>query len=129
MITTDPELARSAEVFGCGRGLDLLERLAATPDGIGTLEVSLMPGAHEQQGHRLAAPRHQDRSRVPGDPLRARSDADPETQGIGLNLAGGAENRSTPSMSSGERGSESSSPSTVRESPGPKRATGAPCSC
>ena len=40
MTTTDTELARRAEVFGCGRGLDLLERLAATPDGIGTEEVS-----------------------------------------------------------------------------------------
>ena len=50
MTTTDPELARSAEVFGCGRGLDLLERLAATPDGIGTLEVSLMLGLTSNKG-------------------------------------------------------------------------------
>ena len=50
MTTTDTELARRAEVFGCGRGLDLLERLAATPDGIGTDEVSLILGLKSSKG-------------------------------------------------------------------------------
>ena len=50
MITTDTELARRAEVFGCGRGLDLLERLAANPDGIGTDWVSLILGIRSNKG-------------------------------------------------------------------------------
>ena len=50
MTTTDTELSRRAEVFGCGRGLDLLERLAATPDGIGTDKVSLILGLKSSKG-------------------------------------------------------------------------------
>ena len=57
MTATDTEPARRAEVFGCGRGLDLLERLAATPDGIGTPEVSLILGLRSNKwiGSRLRA--------------------------------------------------------------------------
>ena len=36
MTTTDTEIVRDADVFGCGGGLDLLERLAVVPEGIGT---------------------------------------------------------------------------------------------
>ena len=50
MSTPDPELAESAEVFGCGRGLDLLEHIAATPDGIGTAEVSATLGLRSNKG-------------------------------------------------------------------------------
>ena len=50
MTATDTELARRAEVFGCGRGLDLLERLAATPGGIGTAEVSTILGLESSKG-------------------------------------------------------------------------------
>ena len=50
MTDTDTELARRAEVFGCGRGLDLLERIRATPDGIGTAEVSAILGLRSDKG-------------------------------------------------------------------------------
>ena len=40
MTTTDTELARSPEVFGCGGVQDLVERNAECEDGIGTAEVS-----------------------------------------------------------------------------------------
>lgn len=50
MTTTDTELARSAEVFGCGKGLDLFERLAEALDGIETLEVSAILGLASNKG-------------------------------------------------------------------------------
>ena len=50
MTDTDSEFARSAEVFGCGRGLDLLERLALAPEGIQTPEVSGILGLASNKG-------------------------------------------------------------------------------
>ena len=49
---TDTEFSRSAdaEVFGCGRGLDLLERIAESRDGIGTPEVSTVLGLRSAKG-------------------------------------------------------------------------------
>ena len=47
---TETEFSRSAEVFGCGRGLDLLERIAESPDGIGTAEVSTVLGVRSSKG-------------------------------------------------------------------------------
>ncbi len=49
---TDTEFSRSAdaEVFGCGRGLDLLERIAESRDGIGTAEVSTVLGLRSAKG-------------------------------------------------------------------------------
>ena len=48
----DTEFSRSvdAEVFGCGRGLDLLERIAESRDGIGTAEVSTVLGLRSAKG-------------------------------------------------------------------------------
>ena len=55
MTDTDTELGQDAEAFGCGGGLDLLERLALVPDGIGTGEVSEILGlaSHKGIGSRL----------------------------------------------------------------------------
>ena len=49
---TDTEFSRGAdaEVFGCGRGLDLLERIAESRDGIGTAEVSTVLGLRSAKG-------------------------------------------------------------------------------
>ena len=47
---TETEFSRSAEVFGCGRGLDLLERIAESRDGIGTAEVSTVLGLRSAKG-------------------------------------------------------------------------------
>ena len=55
MTETDTRLARGAEAFGCGGGLDLLERLAVVPEGMGTGEVSEILGlaSHKGIGSRL----------------------------------------------------------------------------
>ena len=55
MTETDTELAQDAEDFGCGSGLDLLKRLGAVPEGIGTGEVSAILGlaSHKGIGTRL----------------------------------------------------------------------------
>ena len=93
---TETEFSRSAEVFGCGRGLDLLERIAESPDGIGTAEVSTVLGGQEQQGHRRATSHDQVRGRVPWDPVRARGGADARRKGSGLDVVGGTEDRACP---------------------------------
>ena len=69
MTTTDTELARRAEVFGCGRGLDLLERLAATPDGIGTDEVSLILGLKSSKG--IGSPLRGTRTEIESQGIRS----------------------------------------------------------
>ncbi len=50
MTTTNAELARSVEVFGCGRGLDLLVRLGEARDGIETAQVSRILGLRSNKG-------------------------------------------------------------------------------
>ena len=50
MTTSGTAIGRRADVFRCGHGLDLLERLAANPDGIGTDWVSLILGLRSNKG-------------------------------------------------------------------------------
>ena len=50
MRDTDSEFARTAKVIGCGRGFDLFEHLAVSPDGIGTGEVSAILGVASTKG-------------------------------------------------------------------------------